>query len=107
VQFRDIPNQTALKEILRQSVQRGHVAHAQLFRGAEGSAALALALAYAQYLNCEGRTDDADDSCGHCPACLKIGKLAHPDLNFVLPHLLGRKPLPGLQRLDAAHRGRE
>jgi DNA polymerase-3 subunit delta' len=85
VQFRDIPNQTALKEILRQSVQRGHVAHAQLFRGAEGSAALALALAYAQYLNCEGRTDDADDSCGHCPACLKIGKLAHPDLNFVLP----------------------
>ncbi|MGI4824330.1 MAG: ATP-binding protein [Janthinobacterium lividum] len=85
MQFRDIPNQTALKEILRQSVQRGHVAHAQLFRGAEGSAALALALAYAQYLNCEGRTDDADDSCGHCPACLKIGKLAHPDLNFVLP----------------------
>jgi DNA polymerase-3 subunit delta' len=83
--FADIPNQTALKEILRQSVQRGHVAHAQLFRGAEGSAALALALAYAQYLNCEGRTDAADDSCGHCPACLKISKLAHPDLNFVLP----------------------
>lgn len=85
MQFNNIPNQTALKEILRQSVQRGHVAHAQLFRGAEGSAALALALAYAQYLNCEGRADDADDSCGHCPACLKIGKLAHPDLNFVLP----------------------
>ena len=85
MQFVDIPNQTALKEILRQSVQRGHVAHAQLFRGAEGSAALALALAYAQYLNCEERADDADDSCGHCPACLKISKLAHPDLNFILP----------------------
>jgi len=85
MQFADIPNQTALKEILRQSVQRGHVAHAQLFRGAEGSAALALALAYAQYLNCEDRTDTAADSCGHCPACLKMGKLAHPDLNFILP----------------------
>ena len=85
MQFADIPNQTALKEILRQSVQRGHVAHAQLFRGAEGSAALALALAYAQYLNCEARADDAADSCGHCPACLKMGKLAHPDLNFILP----------------------
>jgi DNA polymerase-3 subunit delta' len=85
VQFNDIPNQTALKEILRHSVQRGHVAHAQLFRGAEGSAALALALAYAQYLNCEDRAADAADSCGHCPACLKISKLAHPDLNFVLP----------------------
>ena len=85
MQFADIPNQTALKEILRQSVQRGHVAHAQLFRGAEGSAALALALAYAQYLNCESRADDAADSCGYCPACLKMGKLAHPDLNFILP----------------------
>jgi DNA polymerase-3 subunit delta' len=85
VQFTDIPNQVALKEILRQSMQRGHVAHAQLFRGSEGSAALALALAYAQYLNCEDRAEDADDSCGHCPACLKMGKLAHPDLNFILP----------------------
>ncbi|MGI4863921.1 MAG: ATP-binding protein [Janthinobacterium lividum] len=85
MQFADIPNQIALKEILRQSVQRGHVAHAQLFRGAEGSAALPLALAYAQYLNCEDRADDAADSCGHCPACLKMGKLAHPDLNFILP----------------------
>lgn len=83
--FADIPNQAALKDVLRQSVQRGHVAHAQLFRGAEGSAALPLALAYAQYLNCEDRADDAQDSCGHCPACLKINKLAHPDLNFILP----------------------
>ena len=83
--FADIPNQTALKDVLRQSVQRGHVAHAQLFRGAEGSAALALALAYAQYLNCEARPDGAADSCGHCASCLKISKLAHPDLNFILP----------------------
>ncbi len=83
--FAQIPNQLALKETLRQSVQRGHVAHAQLFRGGEGSAALALALAYAQYLNCEGRAAEAADSCGYCPACLKINKLAHPDLNFILP----------------------
>jgi DNA polymerase-3 subunit delta' len=85
LQFQDIPNQTVLKDVLRQSVQRGHVAHAQLFRGAEGSAALALALAYAQYLNCEDRPLGALDSCGHCPACLKTSKLAHPDLNFILP----------------------
>jgi DNA polymerase-3 subunit delta' len=85
MQFHDIPNQLALKDVLRHSVQRGHVAHAQLFRGSEGSAALALALAYAQYLNCEARAADATDSCGHCPACLKMSKLAHPDLNFILP----------------------
>ncbi|GAA3979541.1 DNA polymerase III subunit delta [Hymenobacter antarcticus] len=83
--FAEIPNQTAVKNLLRQSVQRQHVAHAQLFRGREGGAALALALAYAQYLNCEARAADADDSCGHCPACTKNAKLAHPDLNFIVP----------------------
>ena len=83
--FNDIPNQSAVKALLRQSVQRQHVAHAQLFRGQEGGAALALALAYAQFLNCEARADDADDSCGHCPACTKTAKLAHPDLNFIMP----------------------
>ncbi len=83
--FNDIPNQAAVKQLLRQSVQRQHVAHAQLFRGQEGGAALALALAYAQFLNCEARAADADDSCGHCPACTKTAKLAHPDLNFIVP----------------------
>ena len=83
--FADIPNQLAVKQLLRQSVQRNHVAHAQLFRGSEGGAALALALAYAQYLNCEGRAAEADDSCGTCPACFKTAKLAHPDLNFIVP----------------------
>ncbi len=83
--FAEIPNQAPVKALLRQSVQRQHVAHAQLFRGQEGGAALALALAYAQYLNCEARATDADDSCGHCPACTKTAKLAHPDLNFIVP----------------------
>ena len=83
--FADIPNQSAVKALLRQSVQRQHVAHAQLFRGQEGGAGLALALAYAQFLNCEARADDAADSCGRCPACTKTAKLAHPDLNFIVP----------------------
>jgi len=85
VLFTDIPNQAAVKQLLRQSVARQHVAHAQLFRGREGGAALALALAYAQFLNCEDRAADAADSCGRCPACTKIAKLAHPDLNFIMP----------------------
>jgi DNA polymerase-3 subunit delta' len=85
VLFQDIPAHTGLKRVLTESVRRGHVAHAQLFRGAEGSAALALALAYATFLNCEERAADADDSCGHCASCQKISKLAHPDLNFIFP----------------------
>ena len=83
--FNDIPNQSAVKALLRQSVQRQHVAHAQLFRGQEGGAALALALAYAQFLNCEARAPDAADSCGHCPACTTTAQLAHPDLTFIVP----------------------
>ena len=83
--FTAIPAHTDLKRVLTQTVRRGHVAHAQLFRGTEGSAALTLALAYATFLNCEGRAKTAEDSCGQCASCLKISKMAHPDLNFVFP----------------------
>ncbi|UYZ63039.1 DNA polymerase III subunit [Hymenobacter weizhouensis] len=85
MRFSDIPGHGEVKRVLVQSVRRNHVAHAQLFRGAEGSAALALALAYATFLNCEARTPEAEDSCGNCPSCQKIDKLVHPDLNFILP----------------------
>ncbi|TGE19780.1 DNA polymerase III subunit [Hymenobacter elongatus] len=85
MRFSEIPGQADVKRVLVQTVHRQHVAHAQLFRGAEGSAALALALAYATFLNCEQRAADAQDSCGQCPACQKNDKLIHPDLNFILP----------------------
>ncbi|MCB2407219.1 ATP-binding protein [Hymenobacter lucidus] len=85
MRFSEIPGQTDVKRVLVQTVHRQHIAHAQLFRGAEGSAALALALAYATFLNCENRAADAADSCGQCSSCQKIDKLIHPDLNFILP----------------------
>ncbi|MCC2546825.1 DNA polymerase III subunit delta [Hymenobacter sp. BT175] len=85
MRFVHIPGQVEVKRVLVQSVERNHVAHAQLFRGAEGSAALALALAYATFLNCESREPGDQDSCGRCPACQKTDKLVHPDLNFILP----------------------
>ncbi len=59
------------------------MAHAQLFLGFDGGANLALALAYAQFLNCEN--PQPQDSCGTCPSCSKISKQVHPDLNFVMP----------------------
>jgi len=85
MRFANVPGNEEVKRVLVQSVQRQHVAHAQLFRGVEGSAALALALAYAAFLNCEGRGPHDADSCGHCASCQKIDKLIHPDLNFILP----------------------
>ncbi|WP_019947616.1 DNA polymerase III subunit [Hymenobacter aerophilus] len=85
MRFSAIPGLEQVKQLLLGGVRRNHVAHAQLFRGAEGSAALALALAYAAFLNCENRPPEADDSCGSCPSCQKIDRLIHPDLNFIVP----------------------
>jgi DNA polymerase-3 subunit delta' len=83
MQFQSVIGQQHLKERLLQAVQDGRISHAQLFWGEEGSGNLALALAYAQYLNCTRRT--AEDSCGECPSCNKIQKLIHPDLHFTVP----------------------
>jgi DNA polymerase-3 subunit delta' len=83
VQFANIIGHQETKELLLKSVQQNHVAHAQLFLGQEGSANLALALAYATYINCENK--QPGDSCGTCSSCTKMNKLVHPDFNFVMP----------------------
>lgn len=51
--------------------------------GQEGSGHLSLAVAFAQYLNCENRI--GDDSCGECTSCIKAQKLIHPDIHFIYP----------------------
>ena len=83
MQFSEILGQSDVKTRLLRSVQEQRIPHAQLFRGPEGVGKLALALAYAQYISCENRTET--DSCGICPSCVKYRKLAHPDLHFVFP----------------------
>ena len=83
MKFSSIPGREAIKQRLIRSVRENRVSHAQLFLGPEGSGKLALALAYAQYLNCSNRTPT--DSCGECPSCIKYEKLIHPDLHFVYP----------------------
>lgn len=72
-----------IKNRLIRSVQEQRIPHAQLFSGPEGIGKLALAVAYAQYICCENRTDV--DACGICPSCVKYAKLAHPDLHLVFP----------------------
>ena len=86
--FNEIIGQDETKQMLLRAVRTNHLAHALLFDGPEGSANLALALALAQYVNCEdkqglGRADG--DSCGRCASCVKIQKLVHPDLHMVFP----------------------
>lgn len=83
MRFCDIPGQVKVKQRLIQSVKENRVSHAQLFLGPEGSGKLALALAYAQYINCKNRSEV--DSCGSCSSCNKFSKLIHPDLHFLYP----------------------
>ncbi len=83
MQFNRIIGHQALKQQLISTVKENRVSHAQLFLGPEGSGSLALAVAYAQYINCENKQEQ--DSCGTCPSCLKYEKLIHPDLHFSYP----------------------
>ena len=64
-----------------------------LFLGHEGSGALPLALAFAQYLVCDrvNARVPMTDSCGVCAACVKARQLIHPDIHFAYP-VIPRKP---------------
>lgn len=81
--FSQIIGHEDIKKKLIQSVKENRVAHAQLFLGPEGTGKLALAIAYAQYINCTNKQEN--DSCGQCPSCKKYNALAHPDLHFIFP----------------------
>jgi len=89
VKFSEVVGQEALKQNLIHTVQEGRISHAQLFLGPEGAGALPMALAYAQYLNCQQPAED--DSCGTCPSCLKYAKLIHPDLHLSFPYVRADK----------------
>lgn len=83
MQFKDIIGHQEIKDHLVRTVLENRVSHAQLFLGPEGSGSLALAHAYAQFINCEAKL--ADDSCGQCNSCRKYAKIIHPDLHFSFP----------------------
>ena len=110
MQFSGIIGQKPLTDHLVQMVQQNRLSHALLFLGREGSGALNIALAFAQYIVCErqnGKTtvapapslfteesttaapeeknENLQDSCGICPACIKASKFIHPDIHFCYP----------------------
>lgn len=87
--FKDIIGQETLKKQLLGTAQKGIVPHAQLFCGQSGTGAFQLAMAYARYLNCIGRSDT--DSCGVCKSCLQYNEFVHPDLHFVFPIVAGKE----------------
>ena len=82
--FKEIIGQELIKAKLIDTVKNKRISHAQLFLGPEGCGKLALAIAYAQYINCENKQEN--DSCGVCDSCNKFNKLIHPDLHFIFPN---------------------
>ncbi len=81
--FSQIVGHQEVKRRLIDSVKNNRISHAQLFAGHEGFGTLALAIAFAQYIQCANPSET--DSCGVCAACKKMEKLSHPDLHFVFP----------------------
>lgn len=85
VYFNDIPGHDDIKGLLLRQVEEGRVPHAQLFRGPVGVGKLPMAVAFARLLCCTGRQPGDADACGHCPSCIKMNKLVHPDVHFMMP----------------------
>jgi DNA polymerase-3 subunit delta' len=53
MQFKNVIGQQVVKQRLAEMVQNNRLSHALLFLGKEGSGALPLAMAFAQYIVCE------------------------------------------------------
>jgi DNA polymerase-3 subunit delta' len=94
--FKDIIGHKDVINRLIQTVKDNRVSHAQLILGPEGVGKLAIAIAYAQFVNCTNKqyyndNEIAADSCGVCKSCLKFNKLIHPDVHFVFPNTTTKK----------------
>lgn len=108
--FKDVIGQSEIKQHLAEMVQLNRLSHALLFLGKQGSGALPLAMAFAQFVVCEkvnGKSASNqqgaplfgfeepvvdlqngkswEDACGECSACSKARQLVHPDIHFSYP----------------------
>jgi len=86
--FADLLGQERAVGRLRQAWRAGRLAQAYCFAGPSGVGKRTTALALAQAVNClapGAGGAEADDACGACVACRKIGGGLHPDVVEVRP----------------------
>ena len=76
--FSDLKNHRAIADQLRNSLERGRLAHAYLFTGVRGAGKEDVARTLAQALNCLEKENDA---CGKCDSCRRIAAGNHPDIH--------------------------
>ena len=74
--FESVLSNSHTKKYLKETIEAGRIAHAQLFVGEEGVGTLPMAIAYATELLC--KTGDANTA-------IKCAHLNHPDLHFAYP----------------------
>lgn len=80
--FSQIPDLQGIKDSFKTSVDQNRVAQTQLLTCMDGGAGLALAMAFAQYLACENKGDDA---CGNCISCRQLKHGNYPELYTFFP----------------------
>lgn len=69
--------QPAAASTMRRALVEDEVAHAWLFVGPEGVGQAELTRAFGAALNCP-ESDAADEGCGRCATCTRIGRGTHP-----------------------------
>ena len=79
--FKDLKGQDQAVSTLKNYIRQSHLSGGYIFSGPEGIGKKMAALASAQRLNCA--ESSVDEPCGHCPSCLKISSLTHPDLHLI------------------------
>lgn len=95
MQFSNVVGQQAAKNGLLSMWQQGHMPHALMLVGAEGTGGLPMALALAQYIFCENK--QVADACGVCPSCSRVARLEHADLHLSFPSI---PPKPGVKAMS-------
>jgi DNA polymerase-3 subunit delta' len=89
--FSEVIGQTETKVKLRGLVEHNRLSHALLLNAPEGAGGLPLALAFTQFLLCDRvntanpKNEFPSESCNVCPACVKAGKMIHPDIHYSYP----------------------
>lgn len=78
--FKEIIGQETAVKILQNSLKERRRGISYLFYGPCGVGKSFTAKQFAKSLNCR---EDALDSCGQCPPCLKSDKLEYPDLHWL------------------------
>ena len=90
--FQEVLGHRRLLSLLSQAIARDTLTPSLIFSGPEGVGKRLTAVAVAQALNCSAaeaapsrNADIVFDACGKCPACRRIVRGTHPDVQTIEP----------------------